>query len=122
MIIKDVKVWHGRHTKKGQEARIYVHTTDGREGCLYLTGNLPWNAKGSKTGNLTEAEWQRARDIAVWDKKWHTVYENEMPTQTNCPDCGGDCGANCEANAPLHESQIVSQDHGLMKLEETGTV
>jgi len=80
--IKDVRVWHGRKNRKSNkgEARIYVHTVDNREGCLYLTGN-PWNAKGSITGDLTEAEWQEARAISIWDGKWHTVYENEIHRQ-----------------------------------------
>lgn len=115
--IKDVRVWYSRDERK--EYRIYVHTLDGREGCLYKTGNR-WNPKGSVDGKLTDAEWQEARQLSLYDGKWHTLYENEihgtrngqpikyMPTP--CPDCGGyDCGSNCHANMP--EPARMTEDH-----------
>lgn len=94
--IKDVKVWTSPDKK---EYRIYVHSTDGREGCKYLTGNR-WNPKGTVTGNLTSDEWKAARELAVWDKQWHTVYAEALPSRSRrCPDCGGyDCEHECNAN------------------------
>src|SRR3990167_1105704 len=102
--IANVKVW--KNTTK-TETRIYVRAMDGREGCYYLTGNRFQTAK-SCDGNLTEADWQEARKISVYDNKWHTVYESELHgtifgkkveysnKPTRCPDCGGyDCGSNC---------------------------
>lgn len=77
MAIKDIKVWKNA-TKT--DTRIYVHTDDNREGCLYRTGNR-WHQANSIDGNLTEAEWDEARAIAVWDGVWHTIYENEMPAR-----------------------------------------
>lgn len=81
MAIKSVKVW--KSSKK--EARIYVHTTDSREGCKYLSGN-PWHAKGSIDGNLTDEEWAEAKKLAVWEndsgnRVWHTV--NVAPYDSN---------------------------------------
>lgn len=76
--LKDIKIW--KNPAK-TETRIYVHTDDDREGVIYRTGNK-WHAANSVDGNLTEDEWQKARDIAFYDGKWHTVYENEMPAQT----------------------------------------
>jgi len=78
-MIKDIKVWKNP-TKI--ESRIYVHTDDGREGCLYLTGN-GWHKRGEVEGNLTEAEWQEARDRSVRDGKWHTVYNDQPRTDSN---------------------------------------
>jgi len=95
--IKDVKVW-SNPTKT--EYRIYVHATDGRDGCLYLTGNS-FNAKGSKTGNLSDEEWKQARAMSVEGGRWHTVYAQPKSTRParRCPDCGGyDCKHECNAN------------------------
>ena len=75
--LKDIKIW--KNPAK-TETRIYVHSTDGREGTIYSTGNN-WHAANSVDGNLTEDEWQKAREIAFYDGKWHTVYENEMPVE-----------------------------------------
>jgi len=70
-----VKVWKNP-TKT--ECRIYAKAADdGREGCHYITGNN-WNEKGSYDGDLTNEEWQRARELSIWNNTWHTVYENEM--------------------------------------------
>src|SRR5690554_4729931 len=106
-IIANVKIW--KNDRK-TETRIYVRTTDGREGCYYLTGNH-WHKKGSYEGQLTEAEWKEARRIAVWDGKWHTVFESQLHgtifgkpinvsnRSTRCPDCGSyTCGPNCNSN------------------------
>ena len=107
-MIKQVKVWSN---PTRTEYRIYVHTTDGRQGCKYLTGNA-WNVKNSIDGKLTTEEWAEAKTIAVWEnsngkRTWHTVYEHEIHGYKNvdtsrpvrCPDCGGyDCGPNCNAN------------------------
>lgn len=76
--IKDVKVWHNGHSlPQMREWRVYVHTTDGREGCRYVTGNK-WQPKGSVDGKLTEDEWKISREIAYYDSQWHTVYEDKM--------------------------------------------
>jgi hypothetical protein len=108
-IINDIKVW-----KRDGETRVYVHTTDNREGCLYCTGN-PWHAKGSKDGNLTPEEWKEAvkitNEYSSTGHHWTNVPEellhgtrNSKPIVTNnrrtrCPDCGSyDCGANCNSN------------------------
>lgn len=107
--IKDVRVWHSRDARR--ECRIYVHTTDGREGCYYKTGNR-WNPANSIDGKLTDAEWKEARALSIYDGAWHSLYESDihgtrngkpikyMPTR--CPDCGGyDCGGgNCNSNRP----------------------
>lgn len=100
--IAQVKVWRSEDRK---DVRIYVRALDGRQGCLYNTGNR-WHPAKSIEGNLTEADWAEARRLAVYDGKWHTVYESELhgkPVQYRndgrCPDCGGyDCGTNCNAN------------------------
>jgi hypothetical protein len=109
MAIKDVKVWKGMATNKGREARIYVHTDDGREGVLHSTGSRK-HRKGEIEGELTEAEWQEARALSIRDGKWNTVYANEISRNVSrsypqygnsnrCPDCGGyDCGSNCNSN------------------------
>lgn len=79
-IIRDIKVWK-QSPGRPAETRVYVHTTDGREGCLYCTGN-PWHAKGSKDGNLTAEEWREAAKIAnqysPTGNTWTTVYENQL--------------------------------------------
>lgn len=95
MAIKDVKVWKGMATNKGREARIYVHTDDGREGVLHSTGSHK-HEKGKIEGELTETEWKEARALSIRDGKWNTVYANESrPTyaesrrnDNRCPDCG----------------------------------
>jgi hypothetical protein len=99
--IKDVKVW--KNASK-TETRIYVHTTDEREGVIYRTGNA-WHAKNSVEGNLTDDEWNAAKELAYYDNAWHTIYNDAKKTFTNgsfksnrCPDCGGNCGANCTSN------------------------
>lgn len=126
--IKDIRIW--RNPTK-TETRIYVHTTDGREGCKYITGN-PWHAKGSIDGNLTAEDWAEAKSIAVWENSsgkrvWHTVYESEIHGYSNarpqrCPDCGGyDCGPNCNSNRPT----MQTYQHGLDRTDaliETGRV
>ena len=73
MEIKDIKVWKNA-TKT--ETRLYVHTADGREGVYYFKSTR-WNEKGW-AGALTSEEIARAKALAIWDGKWHTVYENEM--------------------------------------------
>ena len=84
MTIKQIKVWYNRtiRDKAKREYRVYVSTRDGREGCLYLTGNR-WNAKGSREGDLTAEEWAEAQRISFAfsssGKSWSTVWENEMP-------------------------------------------
>lgn len=107
-IIANIKVWSDTMKK---EYRVYVRTTDKREGCYYITGNRYHPAK-SIDGQLTEEEWQEVRRLSVYDGKWHTVYESELhgtiwgkPLQTSnrrerCPDCGGyTCGGgNCASN------------------------
>lgn len=78
-IIKDIKVWK-QGAGRPAETRVYVHTTDGREGCFYATGN-PWHAKGSRDGNLTKDEWKEAARVANefgGNGKWITVYENQI--------------------------------------------
>jgi len=77
-MIKNVKVWNNR-TKT--ESRIYVHTDDNREGCLYLTGN-GWHKPGEIEGNLTKAEWNEARELSIRDGRWNTVY-NDQPKTNN---------------------------------------
>ena len=117
MAIKSIKVW-SNPTKT--DWRVYVKTDDGREGCKYLTGN-GWHQKGEIEGDLTSEDWAEAKSIAVWDKKWHTVYENEIPAKPGpCPDCGGDCGPNCEANLP-HMPRTQTVDYSAMMIE-TGRV
>lgn len=74
-MITRVKVWKSTNKK---DVRIYVSTDDDREGCLYKSGNS-WHEKDSIEGDLTEAEWEEAKKVSIWDGKWHTVYENEMP-------------------------------------------
>ena len=44
--IQDVKVWH--NTGK-TEYRVYVHMTDGREGCLYRT-DTKWHKRDEVEG------------------------------------------------------------------------
>lgn len=68
--LSSIKVWENPGKK---ETRIYVETVDRRTGCLYLTGN-PWKKQGVIEGQLTEAEWQVAREIGLLDDKWHTVH------------------------------------------------
>jgi hypothetical protein len=119
--IKDVKVWKNSNKT---ETRIYVHTIDGREGCKYITGN-PWHAAKSIDGNLTDEEWTAAKALAVWDKCWHPVYQNDNPRPARCPDCGGyDCGPNCNSNnlsAPANNlrSQYRETEHAMWETEET---
>jgi len=72
--IKDLRVWK---RNGGKEVRYYVHTVDGREGCHYVTGNH-WNEAGSYSGDMTEAEWAEALEIATWDGTVHTVYEDRV--------------------------------------------
>lgn len=105
--IKDVRVWNGRPDKNGKkEIRVYIHTTDDREACIYRTGNQ-WHKKGEVDSKLTDEELQAARDLAYYDNCWHTVYQKAEPVKAfsggqfrmKCPDCGGyDCGANCNSN------------------------
>lgn len=75
--IKDIRYW----TRNGKDARVYVHTDDGREGCLYLDGN-GWHKKGEREGKLTDAEWQTARELSnkahSKGNGWKTIYENDM--------------------------------------------
>jgi hypothetical protein len=96
--IADVRVW--KNDKK-TETRVYVHTTDNREACIYRTGN-PWHAAGSIESKLTADEFAAAKKLAFYDNLWHTVYNNETKRSSHhkCPDCGGwdTCGANCTAN------------------------
>lgn len=70
--IKDVKIW-----RKGSEARIYIHTMDGREACYYKTGNT-WHEKESWESQLTDDEIKRAKNLAIYDKQWHNIPEWEM--------------------------------------------
>ena len=110
-IIHDIKVWK-QAPGRPAETRVYVHTTDGREGCLYATGNA-WHPKGSKEGDLSPEDWKEAVRISKQYNStgWTTVTEemlhgtrNGKPIatsnhRTRCPDCGGyDCGANCNSN------------------------
>lgn len=78
MAIKSVKVWSKVQADGRKEYRIYVHSTDGQEGCLYLTGNK-WNAKNSTDGNLTAADWEIAKQACGFagNSKWHTWYATE---------------------------------------------
>lgn len=84
MTIKQIKVWYDRsiRDKSKREYRVYATAADGREGCLYLSGNR-WHAKGTRDGDLTEEEWAEARRISFAfsrsGKNWSTVWENEMP-------------------------------------------
>jgi hypothetical protein len=114
MRIKSVKVWMDPHRT---EARIYVHTIDGREGCWYKTGNR-WHEKGEKDGNLTAEDWAKARQIAVWDGQWHTVYQNEMNARyAQLPD-DDDVLADLAAVQP--RSETGGQNYGEMAVEQTG--
>lgn len=120
MAIQSVKVWSKDWVTNGtttKEWRIYIRTTDNREGCIYFTGN-PWHKKGEQEGReLTEQDWVDARTLGFWDKTWHTMYAqgdsdfqrqrytNNKPSR--CPDCGeiegprsGCGGGNCGANRP----------------------
>jgi len=72
--INKIKIWMSKDKK---EARIYVETVDGRSGCYYKTGNH-WHPKGSHDGDITSEEWEQAKALAVWDKRWHTIWPNEM--------------------------------------------
>jgi hypothetical protein len=72
-----VKPWHDA---SGTDRRIYVQMWDGREGCLYLSGNL-WYPRGHRAGDLTSAEWEAARAASVRDDMWYPVY-------TYCEYCG----------------------------------
>jgi hypothetical protein len=77
MAIKDVRVWRN---KTKTECRVYVHTTDGREGCKYLTGNH-FQARGTMDGKLTAEDWQEAKALALVDGRWTTV-DNSGPRNT----------------------------------------
>lgn len=69
-MVKDVRVWK---STDGTDRRVYVHAADGREGCLYLTGN--WKHKRATTdGAITPEEWIEARELALWDGMWHTMH------------------------------------------------
>lgn len=74
--IKDIRVW-----TKEDETRVYVHTDDGREGCLYHTGNR-WHKPGEREGRLSESEWAAARALAnkkhSKGKGWATIYGDDM--------------------------------------------
>lgn len=100
-IFEHIKVW--TNPRDGKECRIYVRTTDGREGCRYLTGNS-YHAPKTNDGQLTAEEWKEARRLAYDGKSWNTLYFTPAPWQKNqvtrCPDCGGyDCGGgNCNSN------------------------
>lgn len=72
MAIKDVKVW-SKTVGSAKDTRVYVHTTDNREGCWYVTGNR-YEKKNTKAGDLTADDWKEAEQMAVWDGSWHTVY------------------------------------------------
>ncbi len=110
MTIKDVKVWKN---EEKTEVRIYIHTTDGREGCKYLTGNR-WHKKGSLEGDLTAEEYAEAKRIAVWDRTWHTVYENQVATRTRfVEDVREDIALNHTGS---------SFDRGAVAIEETGKI
>ena len=74
MAIKSVRIWRNAERT---ETRIYIHTTDNREGCKYLSGN-PWHPKGELEGQLTKAEYAEARALAIWDGKWHSVSEPQV--------------------------------------------
>lgn len=75
--IKEVRVW-----KNKNDVRVYVHTTDRREGVLYLTGNK-WNAAGSVDGKLTPAEWDAAKSLAFRCGEWTTMYEDDIRLFSN---------------------------------------
>lgn len=81
-IMKSIKVWTGRNNEK----RVYVETLSGRTGCLFLTGNY-WNESGSKTGDMSESDWQLAAEVASRKHSkgsgWATIYENEMAQYTS---------------------------------------
>lgn len=114
--IKDVKVWRTPQYVARKEVRVYVHTEDGREGCKYLTGN-PWHKQFSIDGNLTEQEWQAAKDLAVWDKCWHTVY----PTSTNNNHLDEEEQEAADI-AKFNARKAQSFDRCEMVVEETGRV
>lgn len=113
--IKDVRVWKAPSYAK-PETRIYVHTVDGREGCKYMTGN-PWHAPKSIDGNLTEGEWTEAKRIAVWDKCWHTVYQNDSRKQHLDEE---ELDAQAQAQARVAKPSTIAIDY--MKIETTGTI
>lgn len=70
MEIKSIKYWLN---DKKTESRLYVTTSDGRRGCRYLTGNK-FQPKGTKEGNLTEAEWATAKELSWVGGAWHSWY------------------------------------------------
>jgi hypothetical protein len=80
-MITRVKVWTGRES----ETRIYVTADDGRQGCKYLTGNH-FQARGTIDGQLTEAEWNEAKSLALVDSSktpGKKIWSNyEMPKFT----------------------------------------
>lgn len=77
--VQSVKIWKNP-TKT--ESRIYAKMDDGREGCLYITGNA-LKKKGSITGDLSADDWQEVRRVSIADNKWHTRYESECATFYN---------------------------------------
>lgn len=66
--ITRIKVW----VEKG-ETRIYVNTSEGHDGCRYVTGNK-WHTKGSTDGTVTAEEWKEARALACTAGKWSSWY------------------------------------------------
>ena len=53
-----VKLW-----ERGADRRVYVHMSDGREGCLFLTGNERTPAR-TVVGQVKPIEWNAARVVA----------------------------------------------------------
>lgn len=80
-MFSQIKVWSKKWNNSvffDEEYRIYVDMSDGRSGCLYITGN-PHHPKGEIAGKLSAAEWEIAKKLSIWDGKWHTLRRGEIP-------------------------------------------
>ncbi len=71
---------------KTGEIRIYIETSDGREGCFYASGNR-FQARNTREGTATKADWAEARRIAYDETtKRYTNYYADAKPKTYAPD------------------------------------
>jgi len=97
--IKTIKAWQDNMKR---EWRVYATTSDGREGCWYLTGNS-FNKASTNTGNLTAEEWTQVNNIRKETGTWNYSSTPRYTKNYNkCPDCGSyTCGPNCDSNRSI---------------------